>query len=117
MMMRTIIVTIVTASTIAFGWYATVNLREAMNRSRQKETMAVMHTWASAFEQHRATPAPRDGWGRPLHVVGDHDSYTITSFGRDGLRDRKVVAGAANGVDCDIIYANGSFIQWPDTGL
>ena len=62
-----------------------------------------------------AQPPKTDGWGRFMYYAlgnGSND-YRITSYGRDG---------AATGLNCgtttnfndDIVYADGTFIQWPE---
>jgi general secretion pathway protein G len=65
-----------------------------------------------------AQPPTTDGWGNPLNygVDNTNQSYAITSFGRD-----KAVGGGG-GTGCgtttdfnaDIIYSNGTFLQYPD---
>lgn len=62
-----------------------------------------------------------DGWGRPMKVyldfaLGDATSaqhYALTSPGRDGVYDTSYPTGPMTGFDCDIIYANGSFLTYP----
>src|SRR3954471_23019738 len=86
------------------------SLHDAINRSRQKRTMMAMKAWADAFESHRKLPPARDAWGRALQIAGVHDSYSIRSLGRDGLRDARPIRGEADDFDCDIVYSNGSFV-------
>jgi hypothetical protein len=67
---------------------------------------------------------PRDdGWGNPFDFridapVGggaNAQTYEVRSNGKDGARDgRPYTAGTAtDNYDCDIVYSNGTFIQWP----
>ncbi len=62
-----------------------------------------------------------DGWSRPLTVsfsTVQQDGrsmaeYRIVSFGRDGKRDPKW-DGPGHTFDNDIVFANGSFVQFPE---
>ena len=64
----------------------------------------------------------KDGWDRSLScysevALGDATNasqhYAITSAGRDGSYDATVTPGQFNNFDCDIVYANGSFLTYP----
>jgi len=66
---------------------------------------------------------PRDdGWGNPWQFGIDQPGgskepaqvYTIISTGKDGRRDRSWTLGATHDFDCDIIYSNGVFLQYPE---
>jgi type II secretion system protein G len=131
------------------------NLLTAMQRSKQKRTMADMRTIATAWEA-RATDinrynaagltiptgavtidnlttylAPtyvktfprRDGWGNNWQFNADQawgDStraaqvYVIISYGKDGAAQSSYSGGATTNFDCDIVYSNGTFIQYPE---
>ncbi len=139
------------------------NLLTAMQRSKQKRTMADMRAIATAWEA-RATdmntygaagatagatftvPTPavnfssllglltptyikslpqKDGWGRDYQfgmdkapgVTNAAQVYGIRSLGKDGKMEGSgtyTVGTATTVFDCDIIYSNGSFIQWPE---
>jgi type II secretion system protein G len=131
------------------------NLLTAMQRSKQKRTMADIRTIATAWEA-RATDVnkynaagatypttdvtvtnlttylaptyvktfPRvDGWGTGWFVAADQtwgnaiaaQQYAITSYGKDGtLQAAQVPGGATTNFDCDIVYSNGTFIQYPE---
>ena len=130
------------------------NLLTAMQRAKQKRTMADVRTIATAWEA-RATdvnkynaagavtlPAvtlnhdtmttilsptyikslpPKDGWGNDLVYNSDQDfsaavaaqAYSILSFGRDGKADGRPGLATTN-FDCDIIYSQGGFAQYPE---
>jgi len=130
------------------------NLLTAMQRSKQKRTMADMRTIATAWEA-RATdinrynaagvtvpsaavtiadltsflsptyvktfPA-RDGWGTNWGLAADKSwgdtpaaqVYVIISYGKDGGSQGSYSGGATTNFDCDIIYSNGTFIQYPE---
>jgi type II secretion system protein G len=136
------------------------NLLTAMQRAKQKRTMADMRAIATAWEA-RATdqnaysaagantfswPAKNqnhstlltlltptyikslpktDGWNRNYGFGMDQDAgsatpaqvYGIRSSGKDGSFSGggTYTAGTQTAsFDCDIVYSNGSFIQWPE---
>jgi general secretion pathway protein G len=117
------------------------NLRNAMDRAKQKATMAEMRSIGNALEtyavDHNVYPqgltdaggaavggyvAPlyiqkmpdADGWNNPWHIDTNSTGtvYTITSYGRDGTQGTNT-GGPITDFNCDIIYTNGSFFQWP----
>ncbi len=134
------------------------NLLTAMQRAKQKRTMADMRAIATAWEARATdmntysaagaasgtsfpwfsvnvtyagilgllTPTyiksmpQNDGWGRAYGFALDKapvsQAYGIRSQGKDGLwQTGSYVIGTATGnFDCDIVYSNGSFIQWPE---
>jgi type II secretion system protein G len=128
------------------------NLLTAMQRSRQKRTMADIRSLATAWEA-RATDvneytvagagvtwptavanyittnvasrlAPtyiktcpdKDGWGTQLAggVSGDGQAYSIESYGKDKVNTPSDAGGPTTKFDSDIIFSNGSFVQYPD---
>jgi type II secretion system protein G len=140
------------------------NLLTAMQRSKQKRTMADMRTIATAWEA-RATDMnkynaaggisaitncskeidggdlsgalsptyikllpKKDGWGNPLKFYADEDfgstspaqAYLIWSAAKDGSSDgstgweTSATGGATTAFNNDIIYGNGSFLQYPE---
>jgi hypothetical protein len=60
------------------------------------------------------TVPPTDEWNNPWHIDTNAtgSQYTIISYGRDGQPGSNP-GGSVNGIDCDIIYTNSSFYQWP----
>ena len=129
------------------------NLLTAMQRSKQKRTMADVRTIATAWEA-RATDlnkynaagvtlpgtsiavsnlnsylAPtyvktfpdKDGWGNQWAFLADQawggttaaQQYVIISYGKDGAAS-SYPGGATTNFDCDIVYGNGTFIQYPE---
>jgi general secretion pathway protein G len=130
-----IVVTIIAA--LAFP-----NLRNAMDRAKQKATMSNMRSIGNALEMYsvdhntyprglndagagalqpllspvymRTVPSG-DEWKNPWHIDtnASGSQYTIVSTGRDGQ------LGSDNGgpfsdVNCDIVYTNSAFYQWPE---
>ena len=63
----------------------------------------------------------KDGWERDLtcyaeFALGDTEvaqRYAITSPGRDGVYDTNYTPGLFTSFDCDIIFANGQFVTFP----
>jgi general secretion pathway protein G len=118
------------------------NLLTAMQRSKQKRTMADIRTIATACESYAAghggeypkdlsaiDRAPRvDGWGHPLkyecwskdNSSDKSDAYGIGSAGKDGvwehttLREYDGQNQATTRFDNDIIFINGSFVEAPE---
>ena len=127
------------------------NLLTAMQRSKQKRTMADIRTIATAWEA-RATDVntysaaglssfawpsstvtganldtmlsptyikslpQKDGWSDAYGFAksGDGQVYGIRSAGKENTFDGTVRPGATTKFDCDIVYSNGSFIQFPE---
>jgi len=57
-----------------------------------------------------------DGWNNRLAYSVNSDSswYLVHSYGRDGVAEGTPAGGATTDFDCDIMYSNGSFVQYPD---
>ena len=65
---------------------------------------------------HRA--APEDGRLGPVHAyaldAACNGNYRIRSYGRDGVDRGTFVCGTTTNFNDDIVYADGTFIQWPE---
>lgn len=61
-----------------------------------------------------------DGWLRPLQfavqpgAAGSPGGYAIRSAGRDGQYSSEYEAAVTDDPDCDLVWANGGFIVYPD---
>jgi len=57
----------------------------------------------------------KDGWGNALHygVSAPGDNYCLYSYGRDGA-SAAVFCGTSTNFNDDIVYSNGTFLQWPE---
>jgi hypothetical protein len=59
-----------------------------------------------------------DGWRTPFYASSQSRFYTLASAARDKLlSDSNLVgysAGITSDMDCDIVYSNGSFVQYPE---
>jgi type II secretion system protein G len=62
-----------------------------------------------------AQPPRTDGWGKFLYYgTGLADTvYNIASGGRNNATEA-VVCGTTTDFNADIVYSNGTFIQWPE---
>ncbi len=62
-----------------------------------------------------ATPPLRDGWGNFLiyDVNNGRSEYNIRSRGRNAVVDAATCRATTDFND-DIIFSNGTFLQWPD---
>lgn len=119
------------------------NLRNAMDRAKQKATMTNMRGIGNALEMYSVdhntyprglndaggaaltnllapvymrTVPPDDGWNNPWHIDTNQNGsqYTISSYGRDGLPGTNS-GGPTSDFNCDIIYTNSAFFQWPSS--
>ena len=117
------------------------NMLNAINRGRQKRTMADMRAIATAVTAYMVDNnfVPQvttinaleplieptyiqqiptlDGWSNTYEFAsgaGDKTLYSIWSYGRDNAKEGSPAGGQTTDFDCDIIYANGSFEQWPE---
>jgi type II secretion system protein G len=124
------------------------NLLNAMQRARQKRTMADMRTVGTAWEAraidvshytaagiswpNAANPmssiarsleptyikhVPQyDGWNTEFRVGADTSGYSIRSYGADktaGANNTNQIV-VTRSFDCDIIFAEGTFVQYPE---
>ena len=113
------------------------NFLGALERGRQKRSMADMRSIATAVESYSIdeaiypvaadinqlksmlepvyiqTAAPFDGWGTPFIVDSAQTDYTLGSGGKDG-GGLNYVGGATSSFNDAIIFSNGQFRQWPD---
>ena len=62
-----------------------------------------------------AQPPKIDGWGTFLHYGSDGpgNNYAIQSYGRDKAAST-ITCGTTTNYNDDIVYSNGTFVQWPE---
>jgi type II secretion system protein G len=127
------------------------NLLNALQRGKQKRTMADMRSLATAVESYQvdnnqypsaacatglytaigtqvntgsftllkptyiAQPPYVDGWSHFLYYSLDNanNNYSIASSGRDTVT-ATVTCGTTTNFNSDIVYSDGTFIQWPE---
>jgi len=116
------------------------NLLNAINRGRQKRTMADMRTIATGIEQYEvdnnfyptatdiATIAPfleptyvkriprQDGWNITFAIDSSNNEYTIISYGKNHTADGSTYTPGTRttSFNADIVYRSGQFVQWPE---
>ena len=112
----------------------------ALNRGRQKRTLADMRQIGIALDQYRDShgefpasqdidelrahllefsPIPdRDAWGHPWVVEVSSVAYTLISLGKCGQPDFPSPAqydfGVTTGYQSDVVYSGGEFVRWPE---
>jgi type II secretory pathway pseudopilin PulG len=115
----------------------------AMQRSKQKRTMADVRSVANAWEAratdfntyvvagkrggvsydelNRAlTPTyirvlPRaDAWGSPFQFTAGDTTFSVRALGRDHRAQLAQGAGASTDFDRDIVFSNGEFFAYPE---
>ncbi|MBV8517517.1 MAG: type II secretion system protein GspG [Acidobacteria bacterium] len=128
---------------------AVPNFLTAMQRAKQKRTMADMRALAIAVEayatDHNVYPRAEDltslqsvltptyvkampktdAWDHPLRYQcwpePQCQTYSVGSAGKDGRWEHESLqdydarsGGATTKFDCDIVFTNGSFVQYPE---
>ena len=115
------------------------NLMNAIDRGKQKRTMSDMRALGSAVEMYAVdnnvypkvsnysalqpliqpsyvkTVAGTDGWNHGwvyTSNTSEGTEYTLASLAKDG-KPSIVNGGPTTDFDCDIVFANGQFFQWP----
>ncbi|RMF71816.1 MAG: prepilin-type N-terminal cleavage/methylation domain-containing protein [Acidobacteria bacterium] len=120
---------------------AVVNLMQALDRSRQSRTMADMRNLASAIQAYDSDvgrlPAdgltatqlvavvgqndlfenvtPNDGWRHPFVYRAAAGSYSLESYGKDGLDGPGDISAATRfEFERDIVLVDGGFVASPE---
>ena len=114
------------------------NLLNAIDRGKQKRTMADIRSIGTAVESYavdnnnypianaqnvlsplispiyiKVMPA-NDGWSRVFTVAATQTEYTLSSLGKDGAADGTNCASAVTTLFAqDICFANGQFVRYP----
>ncbi len=119
------------------------NLLNAIDRVKQKRTMADIRSVGTAVESYAVEISNYpiyasetdvsggmenlvepvyilevplvDGWQNNLRYQTDANGneYTILSIAKDGVKGTNG-GGTTNDFDCDIVFQNGGFFQWPE---
>lgn len=113
------------------------NLLNAIDRGKQKRTMADMRSVGTAVEEYAidnnqyivagtlAAAEPfleplyikvvptNDGWNGLMDYDSNGDEYTVVSFGKGGAAGAQA-GGQTNLFTDDIVFSNGQFFQWPE---
>ncbi len=118
---------------------AIASLSNALDKGKQKRSMADLHSIGEATESYHIDhacypinvsdwptmrtyitpffirqPPDFDGWSHAWSATTDGSgaSYTLASFGKDGIADSQTGGPTAN-FNCDIVFSEGQFFQWP----
>ncbi len=118
------------------GAIAVPNLLNAIDRGKQKRTMADMRSIGVAIESyavdHDVYPVVNsieelqplvepqyieqlpltDAWGNSLRIGSEAEGYWIVSPAKDG-GIQECNGGPSTSLEADICFANGEFVQWP----
>jgi len=119
------------------------NLLNAIDRGKQKRTMADMRSIGTAVESYsidfnfypvysgpvdgssaglsiepvyiKRAPT-KDGWsGLMQYECADGSEFTVQSYAKGNANDGLVgTGGPTQSFDADIFFSNGAFIQWPE---
>jgi hypothetical protein len=105
---------LVVALLLVSGAIAGVNFHEAMQRSRQKHTLANMSVAAAQIDAGTAPTNLLDGWKRPMrfHRAGPH--YSIRSAAADAKFETTPLRPYTRDFRDDIVLADGAFAQFPE---
>lgn len=114
------------------------NLLTAMQRSKQKRTLADLTTISNSViayaDEHRQLPTaespaqllrtlkvqipPTDAWEREWRYGNDGENFWLVSAGKDGLFESDDIEAydeqATTNFNADIVMINGNFIRYPE---
>ena len=115
------------------------NLLNAIDRGKQKRTMADVRSIGTAIESYAVdnnryvkgltaanaagyltpiymkTLPGTDGWQNAWVMASDTNgtTYTVTSWTKDGITDGTATGGMTTDFNCDIVFRDGQFFRWP----
>ena len=115
------------------------NLLNAIDRGKQKRTMADLRSVGTASEAYAVdnnhypignigavepvlepiyikNMPTVDGWNGGVDYDGQAlgVGYTVKSWGKDATEEGSPAGDSTNDFDCDIIFIDGQFVQWPE---
>lgn len=115
------------------------NLLNAIQRGKQKRTMADMRAVGTAVEAYAVdnnlyptggSPVSaittyvepkyikkvpqQDAWDNPMSYISDNQTYTIFSCGKDTACNDAGYTGASTAFNNDIVFSQGQFIEFPE---
>jgi len=114
------------------------NLLNAIDRGKQKRTMADLRSIGTSVEAYSIdnnvypvvatmalleaeieplyirTAPTKDGWSRTFTATAVTGEYTVCSGGKDGGACTTAASGATQAFNDAITFANGQFVQWPE---
>jgi type II secretion system protein G len=116
------------------------NLMNSLDKAKQKKTMSDARSIGVAVEAYATdtaryplsagswaalkpsidpyfikAPPDTDGWSNSWDAAttAAGDNYTVASNGKDGIVGARP-GGATNSFNCDIVFSQGRFYQWPE---
>jgi type II secretion system protein G len=116
------------------------NLMNAIDKSKQKRTMADLRTISTAVEAYATdtasypraisnwttlrgiinpffirNPPDADGWstGWDAATSSTGTDYSVSSLGKDATAGSRA-GGRTTDFQCDIVFSDGQFFQWPE---
>ena len=94
--------------------YPTAACNAGLFTSGTENTLAT-NSFTNLTPTYIAQPPKTDGWGRFMKYALNTgtDNYRIRSVGRDGAA-ATINCGTTTNFNDDIVYSNGTFIQWPE---
>ena len=80
------------------------------------ENSLATNSFTNLTPTYIANPPKIDGWGRFMlyALAAPPSQYRVRSMGREGAVDSGIQCGTTTNFNDDIIYSNGTFIQWPE---
>ncbi len=115
------------------------NLINAIHKGRQKRSMGDIRTVGSALSMYQRDNAfypvvsnsdasvlrpflqvyignfsDRDGWATLIGYNSDGGQYTVVSYGKNKAPNPPYINGVTSNFDCDIVFSEGVFVQWPE---
>lgn len=117
---------------------AMVNFRNSLDRGRQVQTMTAMRNVSTALEGYQTdysrlptsgisatelndalkgrlftNPGTKDGWLHDLAYTSGPKSYTVRSYGRDGVESPPISHATRDKFEYDLLLSDGIFTASP----
>ncbi len=116
------------------------NLLNAIDKAKQKKSMSDIRSIGTALEAYATDtalyplamanwaslkaildpyfirqPPDGDGWSNiwDASTTSNGSDYTVASYGKDGLLSTRG-GGQTSDFNCDILFSQGQFFQWPE---
>lgn len=101
---------------IALMAIAIPNFHTALQRSKQKRTLADMRTFVKQLEARKSHVVPRDAWGNAMRVKIAGSHYILRAAAADGKFETSdpVKPTFTNGWGADMVIVDGRYMQYPE---
>jgi len=79
-------------------------------------TVLAVGSFSNLSPTYIAQAPLKDGWQQfyTYNLSSDSQAYNIKALGRNGVADTATDCGTTTNFNNDIIYSNGTFLQWPE---